>query len=193
MLSRIRAFFTRCFTDPADAPARALYLAATAQARDPAFYLRLAIPDTLDGRFELVALHVFLLLRRLKRQGPDAHRLGRRLMEVMVEDFDHTVRELGVGDTGVARRVKEMARGFAGRLAAYDAALDAAGDEALDAALDNNLYGTAPDVPPAARAAVLAYVRRETAAQAERPLGELLAGRAGFGPVADVGADDEED
>jgi cytochrome b pre-mRNA-processing protein 3 len=189
MLSPLRALFGRLFRDPADAPARALYAVAVAQARDPGFYLRRSVPDTIDGRYELVVLHVFLLLRRLKQQGPDAHQLGRRLMEVMVDDFDAAMRQMGIGDTGIARRVKEMARGFAGRLKAYDDALDAAlngDDEPLDATLDNNLYGTAPDVPPAARAAVLAYVRRETAALAVRPLEELLAGRAAFGPVCEV-------
>lgn len=178
----LRALFSRFFADPADAEARALYRVAVTQARDPAFYARLSAPDTLDGRFELVTLHVVVLLRRLKRKGPDAHRLGRRLMEIMVDDFDRSLREMGIGDAGISRRVKDMARGFAGRLTAYDAALDSADDELLDVALDNNLYGTVHDVPPAVRAAVAGYVRREAADPTDPEMNDLLAGKAAFGP-----------
>lgn len=189
MPPRLLAAVARLFADPADAPARALYAAAVAQARNPAFYRRLAAPDTLDGRYELVTLHVYLLLRALKGQGKAAHDVGRRLMEIMVDDFDRSLREMGIGDTGIPRRVKQMARGFAGRQAAFDAALDvpldAGGDEALDVAVDNNIYGTVPDAPAAARAAIAAYIRREAAPPNKSKLGELLAGRAVFGKIVD--------
>lgn len=178
----IRDFFSRLFVDPADPAARALYHAAVDQARRPDFYAALSVPDSLDGRFELVTLHVFMLLRRLKQKGPQAHQVGRRLMEIMVDDFDWSLREMGVGDTGISRRVKEMARGFAGRLTVYDAALDSGDDELLDVALDNNLYGTAPDVPAVARVAMAAYIRRETADPTADAFADLLAGRAVFGP-----------
>lgn len=185
MPSRILAALSRLLADPADPPARALYLAAAEQARNPAFYTRLAVPDTLDGRYELVTLHVYLLLRALKGRGKTAHDVGRRLMEVMVDDFDRTLREMGVGDTGIARRVKQMARGFAGRQAAYDAALEAPGDEALDVVVDNNIYGTVTDVPAQTRAAMIAYIRREARPPDAQRLAELLAGRAAFGPVVE--------
>lgn len=183
MPSRILAALSRLIADPADPSARALYLAAAEQARNPAFYTRLAVPDTLDGRYELVTLHVYLLLRALKGRGKAGHDVGRRLMEVMVDDFDRSLREMGVGDTGIARRVKQMARGFAGRQAAYDAAMEAPGDEALDVAVDNNIYGTVTDVPAQTRAAMIAYIRREAAPPDASRLAELLAGRATFGPV----------
>lgn len=181
MLRPVFAFFAELAGRAVDTPARRLYAVAAAQARQPDFFLRLGVPDTVDGRFELVVLHVFLLLRRLKDQGADAHRLGQRLLEAMVDDFDAAVRELGVGDTGVARRVKTMARGFAGRLSAYHRGVEAGDDEALDVALDNNLYGTVTDVAPVLRAAMITYIRRELAGLAAQPLEEILAGRAAFG------------
>lgn len=192
MPSRILAALSRLIADPADAPARALYLAAADQARNPAFYTAHAVPDTLDGRYELVALHVYLLLRALKGRGKTAHDVGRRLMEVMVDDFDRSLREMGVGDTGIARRVKQMARGFAGRQAAYDAALETQGDHALDVAVDNNIYGTVTDVSAQTRAAMIAYIRREASPPDAARLAGLLAGRATFGPVMEEQAVQEQ-
>ena len=87
----------------------ALYGAAVAQARQPLFFAELGVPDTLDGRFELVALHTFLVLRRLKARG-EAGNSGQSLVDLFVEDMDASVRELGASDLGVGRRVKAMAQ-----------------------------------------------------------------------------------
>jgi len=161
------------------------YAAVVAQAREPAFYRDLAVPDTLDGRFDLLVLHVILVMHRLKGQGAEAEDWSRALYEAMITDFDRSLREMGVGDTGIAKRVKTMVRGAHGRLLAYDAALAAPDDSALEVALDNNVYGTVRDVPPEALAAMAAYVRRLAADLAEQPLADLLAGRIRFvAPVA---------
>jgi cytochrome b pre-mRNA-processing protein 3 len=164
-------------------PARALYEAAVRQARDPAFYERLGVPDTVDGRFELVALHGFLLLRRL-RTAPAGAALGQALFDVMFADMDASLREMGAGDLGVGRRVKTMAKGFLGRMAAYDAGLaDAA---ALPAALRRNLYGT---VEPAAGAlaAMAGYLREAARALENQPDSALGQGRASFPPPPALG------
>lgn len=152
------------------------------QAREPAFYRDLGVPDSLDGRFDMVALHVFLVMRRLKGQGAVAAKRSRRLYEVMIDDFERSLMEMGVGDTGIGRRVKTMARGMAGRIQAYDQALAEAGDRHLEVALDNNVYGTVTTVDPACLAAMVAYVRREAAGLDAQPLESLLAGDIRFGP-----------
>jgi cytochrome b pre-mRNA-processing protein 3 len=157
--------------------ALALYAAAVDQARRVAFYSRLGVPDSIDGRFDLVALHAWLLLRRLKGE-PAAERLAQDLVEVFFADMDVSLREIGAADIGVGRRVKRMIGAFHGRAAAYDAAL--AGDEAaLEAALGRNLYGTV-QASPAALATVAGYLRDAEAGLRAWPLDELLAGRARF-------------
>lgn len=157
--------------------ALALYNAAVAQARQVAFYRSLGVPDSIDGRFDLVALHVWLLLRRLKGE-PTAERLAQDLVEVFFADMDVSLREIGAADIGVGRRVKRMIEGFHGRAAAYDAAL-AAGGSALEEALARNLYGTVV-APAAALTAVAGYLRQAEAAAAAWPLAELAAGRVRF-------------
>lgn len=161
--------------------ARALYERAVAQARQPRFYANLGVPDSLDGRYDMVALHVFLLLRRLKHEGPAGARLAQCLFNVMFHDMDESLRELGAGDLGVGRRVKAMARAFYGRIAAYEAGL-AGDDGVLAAALARNLFGTA-SARATQLAAFCAYLRREAKALAEQPFAEILAGQVRFGPA----------
>ncbi len=147
-------------SDPAREAARRLYAAAVAQARRPEFYAGLGVPDSLDGRFELVALHIFLVLRRLKSHG-DAGATGQELVDLFVADMDASLREMGAGDLGVGRRVKAMVQALYGRIAAYEAGL-AGPHEGLEAALRRNLFGTAPEPGGAVLAALASYVRRES-------------------------------
>lgn len=167
--------------DPLAAPARGIYEGIVTQARQPAFYAVCGVPDSLDGRFELVALHAFLVLRRLNRDGGKAPDLAQALVDTLIQDMDRSLREMGVGDLGVSRRVKAMAQGFYGRIAAYDAGLDGA-DDMLQAALTRNLYGTVAVAPASAVAAMTGYMRHQTAALETQDLGALLAGKVAFGP-----------
>jgi cytochrome b pre-mRNA-processing protein 3 len=150
--------------DPARRGAEELYAAAVAQARRPEFYGRLGVPDTLDGRFELVALHLFLILRRLKAQ-PGSEPVGQALVDRFVEDMDESLRELGAGDLGVGRKVKAMGQALYGRIAAYEAGLEGPAGT-LEAALRRNLFGTvqAPEPDAGVLEALAAYIRRESAA-----------------------------
>ena len=145
----------------ADDKARDVYDAIVIQARRTEFYAGLGVPDTVSGRFDMVALHVFLALRRVRGGGDAA--LAQAVVEAMFDDMDASLRELGVGDLGVGRRVQAMAEGFYGRAAAFDAAL-AQGDAELAATLLRNVYG---GVEPAAGAlkAMARYVRREAQPQ----------------------------
>jgi len=129
-------------TSPATEAAHRLYVAIQHQARSPEFHARLGVPDTLDGRFDLLALHMFLVLRRLKAEGKNASELAQRLFDMLFDDMDRSLREMGVADLGVGKRVKAMAQALYGRIAAYDAGLTQTGDDRLKEALRRNLYGT---------------------------------------------------
>nr|WP_211113774.1 ubiquinol-cytochrome C chaperone family protein [Azospirillum picis] len=160
-----------------------LFATVVSRAREPGFYSAFGVPDTLDGRFEMVALHLFLVMRRLKGQGAGAAKLSQSLYEAMVDDFEKSLMEMGAGDSGVPRRVKTMARGMAGRIRAYDEALSEPGDGRLEVALDNNLYGTVDPAPAGALGAMAGYVRASAAALDAQPLEALLRGEARFAPV----------
>lgn len=161
--------------------AEELYVGAVAQARDPGFYLRCGVPDTVDGRFDMIALHVYLLLRRLRTGGAAAGATAQALFDTMFADMDRNLREMGVGDLGVGRRVKAMAQAFYGRMSAYDRGMDGNG-ETLETALARNVYRGA-QTAPVALAALASYVRREAHALSVQPLDGLLAGRNTFGPA----------
>lgn len=122
-----------------------LYLAAVTQARQPLFYAQMGVPDTLEGRYDMIILHVWMIMRRLGRVGgAEAEAVSRAVVELMFADMDRNLREMGVTDLRVGKRVLNMAEAFYGRAGAYDRAL-AEGGAALVAALERNVYqsGTA--------------------------------------------------
>lgn len=166
-------------------PAEALYLSVVRQARQPAFYTSLGVPDTLDGRFDMIVLHVVLVLLRLKREGAAGERMGQALFDVLFADMDRSLREMGVGDLGVGKRVKQMGKAAYGRLSAYEAAL-AGESAALGAAIARNLYGT---VEPTADhvAGMSGYVRAAAAALRDQTVAALAAGKVSF-PAAESAA-----
>ncbi|MGH6933415.1 MAG: ubiquinol-cytochrome C chaperone family protein [Dongiaceae bacterium] len=176
--------FSRIFKrDPAVERAQRLYRGIVEQARRREFYAMLGVPDSLDGRFEMVALHVFLILHRLKQAGPqgDAALLGQALCDAMFADMDASLREMGAGDLGVAGRVKQMASGFMGRLAAYSDGL-AAGPAALIQALRRNVYGTT-EVDYLAIEMMSGYVTRSTEILAGQSIESIGAGKPEFAPL----------
>lgn len=160
-----------------------LYETAVTQARKSRFYSDCQVPDSLDGRFELIALHVFLLLHRLKQSYPETQRLAQALHDYFFADMDRSLREMGAGDLGVGKRVKRMAEAFYGRIPAYEAAL--ADDDVAADALRRNLYGTLSDVEPRSLQAMVAYLRAQVSTLGAQKATELLAGRAEFLPPAD--------
>ncbi len=114
--------------------AHALYLAGVAQARRPHFYEALQVPDTLDGRFDLIVLHVHLVVRRLGNTP-----LSEAVMNTMFADMDRSLREMSVGDVSMGKRVRKMGEAYYSRGRAYLAGLDT-GDEALAKALKERIY-----------------------------------------------------
>jgi len=156
-----------------------LYSAAVAAARDPLLYESLGVADTLDGRFDMVCLHAALLVLRLQREHEPGPSLAQAVFDAMFSDMDVTLREMGVGDLSVGRRVRAMWEAFNGRAHAYDAALSAADPLALQAALVRNVWrGTAPPEGCAARLARL--VRAQATALGGQAFAALSAGEARF-------------
>src|SRR6187399_2406964 len=108
---------------PAQTAGRALYAAAVAQARTPGLYAELGAPDTREGRFEIYSLHVYLLLERLKDQGPQAADTAQALFDTYLSALDHSLREMGVGDLSVGKRMRKLGEAFYGRIKGYETAL----------------------------------------------------------------------
>jgi len=133
-----------------------------AAARSPALYGDGGVADTLDGRFEMVVLAAALATRRLAALGPAASDLAQELVDRVFLGFEDALREMAIGDIGVARRLKAMAGDFAGRCRAYSAALDCGDAAALGAALARNVFG-APAATPAAEALARRAIAAATA------------------------------
>lgn len=175
----LRSFFSRGQTEGA---AYQLYAAAVAQARREDFYLSFGVPDSVDGRFDVLALHVFLLLHRLGKSGKPAKVLSQAVFDLMFADMDANLREMGVSDLAVGGRVKTMAQAFFGRIGAYEPGLESGRDDpaVLEEALLRNLYRGAA-VVDGVLTALAAYVRQEDASLAGQTLEDLQAGRVRFG------------
>ena len=150
------------------------YSALVNQARRPEFYEGLGTPDTLDGRFDLIVLHASLYLRRLRGAGREGRDLAQAVFDQMFVNLDESLRELGVSDMTLAKKMRKMVSAFYGRAAAYDKALNDADDGELGAALARNLYrGTPPGL--AAVVALSTYLREAAKALASTPDDAMLA------------------
>jgi cytochrome b pre-mRNA-processing protein 3 len=158
-----------------------LYCAAVAAARDPLFYATSGVPDTLDGRFDMVGLFVSLLIRRLGALPPPGPKLAQAVFDAMFSDMDVTLREMGVGDLSVGRRVRTMWEAFHGRATAYAAALAAADQQALADALARNVWRGQPDGGAAMRLAPM--IMAQDAHLAGQELAALIRGQASFLPA----------
>lgn len=166
-----------------------LYTAAVTAARAPWPYgPRIGVPDTLDGRFDLIGLFVALLIRRIRTDAdPRGGALAQAVFDAMFADMDITLREMGVSDLTVGKRVKRMWEAFHGRARAYEAALDAGDRQGLEAALLRNIWRTEPGEDGAAAhaagaAALCDHARAVATALVTQDFAALLAGRVAFPP-----------
>jgi cytochrome b pre-mRNA-processing protein 3 len=166
----------------------ALYGAIVAQARSPTFYTAYGVPDSVEGRFELIVLHLVLILGRLGRPnetapGPGPRRQpgrtsGQQLFDVFCRDLHDNLREMGVGDLAVPREMRRFGEAFYGRQASYTAALATADNRELEKAFARNIFA-AGGVD--ARAARLARYARAAASRLDtEEEGALVAGKAVF-------------
>ena len=168
------SFLSRIFGDRREREAlRPLYGAVVGIAREPAWYREGEIPDTLDGRFDMVAAVLATTLLRLEREGSAARRESVLLTELFVEDMDGTLREMGIGDVVVGKHVGRIMGALGGRLGAFRDALRAGGE--LEAAVRRNLFRDSPPSDEAV-AFVAAGLRGLHEALERRTLEELLAG-----------------
>lgn len=144
-----------------------LYGAIVAQSRRAEFYTDFGVPDTLEGRFEMVVLHTVLVCHRLKGGDDIARAMSQEIFDAFAADMDATMRELGVGDLTVPKKMKKVGEAFYGRAAAYDTALAASGNDLLALALARNILGTDGAAPAAKPFA--AYVRSAAERLADTP------------------------
>ncbi len=160
--------------------AHRLYIILVEQARQPAFYENCGVADTVAGRFDMIALHAVLVLRRLQQEPEKTKELSQALFDYMFDDFDLNLREIGIGDTGIGKRIKKMGTGFYGRMAVYNEGLDRDDVTLLGAALARNLYRqmepTADNLKQMAE-----YMRRESANLESRDLASVMRGEFSFG------------
>jgi cytochrome b pre-mRNA-processing protein 3 len=162
----------------AQAAGRTLYAQAVEQSRTPGLYSELGAPDTAEGRFEIYSLHVVLLLDRLRGEGEVAADVSQALFDTYVKDLDHALRELGVGDLSVGRKMRKLGEAFYGRGKSYESAFAALPDEApLQALIARTVYAEA-DPEPAPR--LTAYVLAQRTALAQQPIAALTAGEVAW-------------
>ncbi len=164
---------------PALTVGRALYAGVVDQARKPALYEGLEAPDTYEGRFEVYTLHVVLLLDRLRRQGAQAGEISQALFDTYVSALDDALREMGVGDLSVGKKMRKLGEAFYGRAKSYEEAFEALPDTTALAALLARTVYDGIEAPPVA--ALTDYVLAQRAVLADQPLDGLLAGQVTWG------------
>ncbi len=155
-------------------PERTVYDSIVAAARHPQLYAGFGVPDTVDGRFDMITLHAFLVLDRLK--GTE-DKFRQDLVDELFRDMDRSLREMGVGDLSVGKRIRKMAEAFYGRVAAYDKALGSM-DGGLEAALARNVWPEATDVPQAAQ--LSRYVLEQRHDLSAQAVAAIAAGHVAF-------------
>lgn len=127
-------------TRPRERLGQPLYELAVRQARDPGFYTRLGVADRIDARFELYTLHVLLLVMRLRDEGERGAEAGQALFDTYVSALDHALRELGVGDISVGKKMRKLGEAMYGRMTAYEGPLRDGDARALSAGLARNVF-----------------------------------------------------
>ena len=172
----MRTFFS-LFSRGSDRARRgaSIYAAIVAQARRPQFYESFDVPDTIDGRFDLIVLHAGLYLPRLKSVRPEGKALAQAAFDQMFANMEHNLRELGAGDMSVPKKMKGMLAAFYGRATAYDAAIKGGDVGALRDALQRNVYRGAAVVQPKLDA-LATYVRAAFEALRAADDGTITAG-----------------
>ncbi|HWM81658.1 MAG TPA: ubiquinol-cytochrome C chaperone family protein [Pseudolabrys sp.] len=179
--------WTRFHRQPKRGNIAGLYGMIVAQARSPSFYRDLAVPDTVNGRFDMIVLHLALVMWRLTGTGQEA--FSQDLFDTFCRDMDGNLREMGISDLKVPKEMKRMGEAFYGRIKAYGACFSADTDAALAAAISRNIYGKAPDQMPDGGSVevgrMTAYTRTAARMLQEQETAGLTDGRIRFpDPVA---------
>jgi len=133
-----------------------IYCEIVAQARQPVFYTDFLVPDTIDGRFDLIVAHAVLYFRRMRGEGEEVAAFAQEVFDLFFQDMDASLREMGVSDTRVPKKVKVMGEAFYGRADAYIPAIEAGNVAELAEALGRNIYPDAPE--PVAQTRLATYM-----------------------------------
>ncbi len=160
-----------------------LYTAMVTQARQPDFYAKLGVPDTIEGRFDLILVHAFVLFRRLKTDDGDRD-LAQHIFDVMFADLDQNMREMGIGDVGILKRIRKMSESYHGRIVAYEEGVQSGAAE-LAAALDRNLFADT-EVTDVQLMAMVGYVHDALALLDKQAILELQNGAVQFPKIPAV-------
>ena len=176
MLAALKSFFGPF---PITEQAHAAYVRIVSQSRNQKFYTDFGVADTIDGRFDVIVLHLSLVLNRLKSEQQMGE-FKRVLQEVFFADMDRSLREMGVTDTGVGKRIKKMTQAFYGRLQTYEIAFD---DEKLLAeALSRNLY-RGIIVSETVSSAIANYIQRTRSYLETQPVDAFTAATFNFSVI----------
>ena len=163
-----------------------LYTAAVTAARDPYLFTAVGVPDTLDGRFDIIGVYAFLAIQRLKREPEPGPELAQSLFDAMFSDMDINLRELGVSDMSVGKRVRAMWEAFHGRALAYSQAMEAGDIPALEAALARNIWRGAAPPSEGAAASLARMVQAQEACLTAQTLERLREGEIRFLPAQEA-------
>ena len=155
-----------------------LYCSLVRQARQPFFHEEWDVPDTPDGRYDMIMIHAFLLLHRLKNDRKDTKEISQAVFDLMFADMDKNLREMGGGDVGIGHRVKDMAKAFYGRIAAYEDGLTR-NDNGLEDAIKRNVYRNS-SVERAKIEGLSNYIRNEVSILNAQPTSAFLNGKLIF-------------
>ena len=165
--------------------AQQLYRTLVEQARQPVFYAAWAVPDSRDGRLQLVSIHAILLMRRLRDEGQAGQALAQRLFDLMFEDLDRHLREWGVGDLSVGKHAKKLAQSFLGLAAALDPVLAEKDRAGLEVVLRRNVYSEIAAPQPLAVSRLADYVLEQSSWLDNLAGAQLLDGHLRFAPVSE--------
>jgi cytochrome b pre-mRNA-processing protein 3 len=155
-----------------------VYRAIVAQSRQPVFYAEWGVPDTVTGRFDMISLHMALVFRRLRSEPAKVKAFSQAVFDLFFKDMDRSLREMGVTDIGVPKKIQKMGNLFFGLLAAINEAMDRDDREALASVLCRNIYG-GEDMAFASRMAD--YAIAQDAALSAQPAQAIMAGNVTFG------------
>jgi len=163
---------------PAVVAGRALYAACVEQSRTPVIYEALGVPDSVEGRFEVYTLHVVLIMDRLVNQGPEASRISQALFDAYVQALDDALREMGVGDLSVGKKMRRLGEAFFGRVKNYHTALSGLPEtEDLRALVKRTVYAEV-EAPPLDQ--MIEYILKQKSGLAVQAVEDLGKGVVGW-------------
>ncbi|UYN99964.1 MAG: ubiquinol-cytochrome C chaperone [Devosia sp.] len=162
-------------------PVYAVYNSIVAQSRQPLFYAEWGVPDTVTGRFDMISLHLALLFRRLRKESEESKAFSQAVFDLFFKDMDRSLREMGVTDLGIPKKIQKMGNIFFGMLAAMSEAMDRNDRDALAGVLARNVFDADQQVHAQELAAYL--LARDADLAAQNPAG-ILAGHLNFGIAA---------